>query len=259
MTRGGQGAGRGPVSRRDGGPDGRRPHPPLAAPARAGLGRALLAAAGINLAASLAMALVLAGATPAGGDPAARLAYVAAHRPAVTAGWALWIGATLGLLLSLWALARLAAPRRRPACHWALLAAAAGAAVDIAADVLHMTVVPVLAQQYAAARSPAEAAAALDAFRVWDAAAVALTGGAANGLYALAGAVITHALARSPWIPRPLVAWGALVWTAAALATAALAWLPALLPPAVGITMALYVSWTAACGWWLLGGARRGP
>jgi len=223
------------------------------------MGGALLGAAGVNLAASLAMLLVLAGATPAGGTPEGRLAYVAAHREAVMAGWSLWIGATLGLLLSFWALARLAAPRRRGLCQLALLFAAVGAALDIAADVLHMTAVPALAEQYAAARSPAEAAAVIAAFRAWDAAAVALTGGAGNSLYALAGALITWALLRTPWVPRVLVAWGALVWAGAGFASAALVWWPALLPPAVGGTMALYVSWMTAAGLWLLRAARPSP
>lgn len=229
--------------------------------ARAGMGWALLGAAGANLAASLAMLRVLAGATPAGGGPAERLAYVAAHREAVVAGWSLWIGATLGLLLSFWALARLAAPRRRAPCQLALLVAAVGASLDIAADVLHMTAVPSLAEQYAAARSAAETAAVVGAFRAWDAAAVALTGGAGNSLYVLAGALITRALWGTPWVPRLLAAWGALVWGAAALASAALVWWPGLLPPTVGGTMVLYVSWMTATGLWLLRAAaqRRGP
>ncbi len=228
---------------------------------RAGLARMggmLLGAAGANLAASLAMLLVLAGATPAGGAPEARLTYVAAHRQAVVTGWSLWVGATLGLLLSLWVLARLAAPRWRPACQYALLVAGVGASLDIAADVINMTAVPALAEQYAGARSAAEAAAAVNAFRTWDAAAVALTGGAGNSLYVLAGGLITRALAGTPWIPRLLVAWGALVWAAAAFASAALFWWPALLPPAVGGTMVLYVSWTAAAGLWLIREERAG-
>lgn len=216
----------------------------------------LLLSAAVNLGAALLMKFVLEGATPTGGSDAERLAYIASHRAAVIFAWGAWVAATLTLLLAFWVLAISLDQRWKPQLRFAFAVATVGAALDIAADVLHMSAIPALAEAYRAAE-PATAASVLISFRAWDAAAVALTGGGGNTLYVIAGAIVTWVMFRTAWIPRWLSVWGAAVWTAAAAASAALFWAPALLPLMVGTTMALYVTWIAACGLVFL--ARRDP
>jgi hypothetical protein len=221
-----------------------------------------LVSGGVNLLAIAAMGLVLAPATPAGGGLAARVAYLADHRALVATGWFCWMAASLCLLAHFASLRQLLAS---PAIatfrgdvsmaadflvDFALVVASVGAALDIGADLLMMTVLPTLAAEIVA--TPAEfALAAL--FRSWDQAAVGLTGGVANTLYAIAGGLFTVALYRVA-CPRALVSLGAVTWGVAALATLALAFAPATLPAAVAFSIFLYVAWAWAIGAWCLWG-----
>ncbi len=221
--------------------------------ARRWAGAALLVSAAVNLAAALLMRLVLAEALPAGSTEAGRLAYVAAHREAVVASWGVWVAATVTLLLALWALASALDAARHPYLPFAFALACVGASLDIAADVIQMSALPALAE-LSADPDPSASAAARASFRAWEAAAVALTGGAGNTLYALAGTLYAVAAFRTAWFPRWLAWWGAAVWAAAWTASAALIWAPAFLPLTVGTTMVMYVSWAAATGLSLLRG-----
>jgi hypothetical protein len=220
----------------------------------------------VNLAAIAAMGLLLAPATPAGGEVAARAAYIAGHRPAVVAGWLLWIAASLALLANFAVLRSLLSPYRNSdsgyrgrlplsairyplsdfLLRYALAVATVGAALDIGADLLMLAVLPSLAAALQAA--PGDPTVAL-LFRTFDEAAVGWTGGVANSLYAVAGGLVTAVLFRAP-VPR-LLAWlGVATWGVAALATLALAFAPVALPAAVALSIFLYVAWAWAIAAW---------
>src|SRR5439155_1251673 len=87
----------------------------------------------------------------------------------------------------------------------------------------------------------------------WAAAAVGRTGGVANTLYAIAGALFTGVLFRAA-VPRVLAGLGGVTWGVAALATLALAFAPAALPVAVAFSIFFYVAWAWAIGAWCLWG-----
>ena len=193
--------------------------------------------------------------TPAGGEISVRAAYLAANRPLIAVGWLLWMGATLSLLAHLTALRALlmesagAAPDRgirALVLRYALAVATVGAALDVGADLIMMSVLPSLAEALQA-RPGDPALTAL--FRTWDEAAVGLTGGLANTLYALAGALVTWVLFRAG-APRPIVWLGAVGWGEAGLATLALAFLPAALPVTIALAIFLYVAWAWLIAAW---------
>lgn len=157
---------------------------PIAARLRA---LAPYACAAVNAAAAIALATVLEpGATNA--PTAATAAYVGAHVEAWRAGWLVWIGAAISLLAFLaWWAARLP----RSATTWvALTIACAGLAFDLVAESLLLAWSPERFLDVAPG-----------AFR--------LTGLGANGLYSVAGLILT---ARTPGLPRWLAQWSWTVW-----------------------------------------------
>jgi hypothetical protein len=145
------------------------------------------ACAAVNAAAAVALATVLApGAANAPAE--ANAAYVRAHIEVWRAGWLLWIAAAISLLAFFaWWSARLP----RSLATWVALAIACfGLGCDLVAESLLLSWSP---ERYIDV-APA-------AFR--------LTGIGANGLYSVAGLILT---ARTPGVPRDLLRWSAAVW-----------------------------------------------
>jgi hypothetical protein len=198
--------------------------------------RAAYAAAGLNLLAALAMPLILQPGLPVPGSALAdRLAYVRDHTALWGAGWIVWHAAAVALLAFYLGLAGRWGGRAPLRCGLALLCAAAGLAVDLAAEALYMGVAPRLT---------------LDAFAVVEAAAGVLTGYVGNGLYTLAGVLLTWAGADE--LPRPLLALAVLVWGAGlALSAATLAQWPAGQLWSTVVLMPAFVLWTLLVGRWL--------
>lgn len=143
--------------------------------------------AAVNAAAAIALATVLApGASNAPTE--ANAAYVHGHVEVWRAGWLLWIAAAISLLAFFaWWATRL----ERSALLWAALAiACAGLAFDLVAESL------------LASWSPERFVdVAPEAFR--------LTGVGANGLYSVAGLILT---ARTRGLPRWLTQWSWTIW-----------------------------------------------
>jgi len=145
------------------------------------------ACAAVNALAALALATVLApGASNAPTE--ANAVYVAGHVTVWRAGWLLWIAAAISLLAFFaWWASRL----ERSVLVWlALGIACAGLAFDLVAESLLLSWSP---ERYLDV--------APTAFR--------LTGIGANGLYSVAGLILT---ARTPVLPRRLAEWSWIVW-----------------------------------------------
>jgi hypothetical protein len=176
--------------------------------------------AAANLAAALALLTVLAPGTPLVDEPA-RAAYVREHVALWRAGWSLWVVAAVSLLVFYrWWGVRVGA-RRGP-----LAFAVAGFAADVVAETLLIAVAP---DRPDVARP-----------------AFALTGGVANGLYTLAGALLTL---RTPGMRAPFAAWTWAVWgTGAALSAAAIVEAPLLVAGASAVLFVLFVPWCVAMG-----------
>jgi hypothetical protein len=187
------------------------------------------AAAVLNAAAAVALLALLRPGTEAGGDVAARAAYVRDHPVAWRFGWALWMAAAVALLaFYAWWGARADRPRLAFA---ALLVAAIGLVCDWSAETLYVGWLP-------------------DDFAAVSRTGDLLTGAAANGLYTLAGAMLTVA---TPSLPRGrrLLAW--VVWTAGFALTAA-----TLAGSSDGMVVAAAALMTTLCPWlWWMG--RGGP
>ncbi len=178
-----------------------------------------------NLAAALALLLVLAPGTPVEPSGEARAWYVASHLFAWRAGWATWIAAALSLLgLYAWWAARL---ERRGLALGALAVAVGGLAADLAAESLLIGWSP---ESYAEVAPRA----------FW------LTGFAANGLYTVAGALLT---AISPGVRRSALAW--CVWASGfALSAGALIDAPPVIAASTALLFGLFP-------WFCLSLARR--
>jgi hypothetical protein len=170
-----------------------------------------LACAALNLVAALAMALVLAPGTAITTDEAQRAAYVSAHQLEWRIGWATWIAAGLSLLWFYgWWRARVTAP------HVVLLVAALGFVADITAELAFIL------------------------YLVTSPFTVALTGGVANGMYTIAGALLTLA---TPLPPLARV-WAWTMWLVGALlSVGAFADLPLLVAAATAVLFALFCPW----------------
>lgn len=177
-----------------------------------------------NAAAALALALALAPGLPAEPDLGARIAHALAHPVAWRLGWLLWIAAALTLIwFYAWWGERLRAPR---IAALACALAAAGAVSDI------------LVESVFASWPPQDVAGLATA-------AAALTGGVANGLYTLAGILLT--LSR-PRLPPLLLRWAWLVWAAGlALSAASFAGAVPAIAAASAVLFALFCPWA----WWL--------
>ncbi len=187
------------------------------------------ACAVVNAVAALAILAVLRPGTELIPDVAERVAYIASHLVVWRAGWALWIAAALSLLaFYAWWGARL---RRRSWALAAFLVAAAGVACDLLAESLFIGWLPERIEQVQRIGS-------------------LLTGGAANGLYTLAGIILT---VQTPSLRGGLLVWTWAVW-AAGVALTATAFAGSLSGMAIS-TSALMILF---CPWaWVMGRALR--
>jgi hypothetical protein len=159
---------------------------------------------------------VLAPGTSLSQDAATRDAYVRSHQLAWRIGWSVWILAGLSLLwFYAWWRGRVGAP------HILLLVAALGYVADITAELSFIL------------------------YLVTEPFTVALTGGVANGMYTVAGAILTVAT------PLPAAAriWAWTMWAAGALLSiGAFASAPLLIAAATAVLFALFCPWCLYLG-----------
>jgi hypothetical protein len=189
-------------------------------------------AAAVNLTAGLVMLFALRHGIPAGeSDLPARIAYVTGHTVTWRLGWLVWNLAAISLLGFFVALAA----RAPILCELALLCAAGGLAADLGAETILVAVSPSLTgETYATAESIA----------------VALTGYLGNGLYAVAGILLTWAGRRE--VPPGLLWLAVAVWVAALwLSVATLASSAAGQFASAAVLMPLFVLWAGLTGRWL--------
>lgn len=168
--------------------------------------------------------VLLRGGSEAGGDVAQRSAWLAAHPAQWRAGWLIWMAAAVSLLAfySWWG-SRV--PPRAAAV--ALTVAAAGLVCDFAGESIFIGWIP-------APGSAMHRTASL------------LTGGAGNGLYTLAGILLTLV---TPRMPPLLRGWAWLVWASgAALTAATIANAPAGVIVSSAALMALFIPWVVVAG-----------
>jgi hypothetical protein len=193
-------------------------------------------AAAANLVAGLMMAVAFKKGLPIPGNPFAdRIAFVREHAILWRAGWFSWHAAAVGLVLLVLVLAsrfRGHAPIRAPL---AAVLAIAGLAADLAAEAIAMGVAPVVESRD---------------FLLVESMYGVLTGYLANGLYTVAGILLTWAGARE--LPRTVLAVGVPVWGAGLwLSAASLAHSAAGQLWSTAVLMPLFVLWAALVGRWL--------
>jgi hypothetical protein len=181
--------------------------------------------AAVNALAALAMIVLLRPGTEVVPDVADRVAYIATHPLAWRAGWALWIAAALSLL-SFYAWWSAGLPRR----SWALaafLVAALGVVCDLTAEALYIGWLP-------------------ERIEPLQRVGTILTGGAANGLYTVAGIMLT---VRTAALRGPILAWTWAVWVAGAALTAT-----ALAASMTGMVVSTTLLMITFCPWaWVMG------
>jgi hypothetical protein len=151
----------------------------------------------------LAVLLVLRNGIPPG-DLAERAKFVAQNAMAWRISWALWLPASLALVLFMagWA-------DSMNARAWGWLAVAitlAGAVLDWADEMVWIGLAPEMAARFASV------AFAAGAYALWDRAYVVLSIALANGLYTIGGIILTALAFRLREFPRWLAVWGAIVW-----------------------------------------------
>lgn len=197
---------------------------------------AAFGAAATNFLAGVAMLVWLRPGLPVPGSALAdRMAYVAAHPGVWKGGWLLWNLAAISLIVFFVSLAGLWQHRAPILCPSALLFAAGGLAADLSAEAIYMLVAPGL--------DPVGFAAA-------EATAGVFTGFLGNGLYTVAGILLTRAGA--PDLPRALLALAILVWTlGAALSIASVAGSAAGQLWSTACLMPLFIVWAVLVGRWL--------
>lgn len=181
-----------------------------------------LVCASLNLVAALAMAFVIAPATPLVPDLAERERYVREHEVAWRLAWLVWMAAGASLLwFYAWWRERVRGPRR------AIVFALAGLAADWSAEI---AIIVAGADAYGAVAAPA----------------FFLTGAIANGLYTVAGIQLTFA---TPLGVRPRM-YAAFMWSAALmLSLGALIGQPLVVALATAELFTLFSPW---CVWlWL--------
>jgi len=200
---------------------------------RTGLGVRLRSAAApicasLNAAAALALLALLRPGTEVVPDVARRAAYIATHPLAWRSGWALWIASALSLVaFYAWWGSRL---RDRSWALAAFLIAVAGMACDLGAESLFIGWLP-------------------DGIESIQRLGSLLTGGAANGLYTLAGIVLTL---KTTALRGALRVWTWAVWgCGVALTATSLASSAAGMQVSAGALMILFCPWTWVMGRWL--------
>ena len=177
----------------------------------------------VNGAAALALATVLAPGVSLAPTPAGAV-YIADHLMAWRIGWALWIAAALSLLAFFW---WWGSRLRWPALAWIGLAlATVGVVADLAAETTLI------------AWSPGHT------FDVGG--PLRLSGVVANGLYSVAGAILTL---RTTGLPRWLAGWSWTVWALGfALAIAAIAGSDEASRLLTAALFALFIPWLVVFG-----------
>jgi hypothetical protein len=184
------------------------------------------ACAVFNALAAVAMLIWLRGGTEAVPDMNERIAYVAEHPLEWRGGWLLWNAAAISLVAfyAWWG-------ARSPHAGWAIagfLIGAAGVCVDLACESLYIGWLPRDFETVAPAGS-------------W------LMGVVANGLYSVAGVVLTWA---TPQLRGWYRAWAWAVWASGfALAGAVLAGSVIGTVVATAVMMALFCPWVALAHW----------
>ena len=193
-------------------------------------------AAAVNLTAGLVMLFALRHGVPAGeSDLPARIAYVTGHTVTWRLGWLVWNLAAISLLGFFVALAARWGDQAPILCELALLCAAGGLAADLGAETILVAISPSLTG---------------DTYATVESIAVALTGYLGNGLYAVAGILLTCAGRRD--LPPGLLWLAAAVWTAALwLSVATLASSAAGQFASAAVLMPLFVLWAGLTGRWL--------
>jgi len=160
---------------------------------------------GVHVLALLAVALVLRNGIPPG-DIALRAAYVADNATAWRIGWAIWMPASLALVLFFAAWLDVLDTSRKP---WGMIAVAltlAGATIDWVDEMFWIGLAPDLA-----ARCASDAFAA-GAYALWDRAYVVLSMGLANALYTIGGIILTAIAFKTKSFPKWLAWFGTIVW-----------------------------------------------
>lgn len=158
---------------------------------------------GVHAFALLAVLLVLQPGIPPG-SLATRAAFVAQHALGWQIGWALWLPASLALVLFHAGLADALHARL-----WGWIAVGvtlAGATIDWADEMVWIGLAPWLAARFATDSFSA------GAYALWDRAYIVLSIGLANGLYTIGGIILIALAYRSRNFPRCLARWGAVVW-----------------------------------------------
>jgi hypothetical protein len=185
------------------------------------------ACAGLNLLSALALALVLRPGTEVGGGEAERVSFITGNEVAWRLGWAAWVAAALSLVgfLAWWG-SRLANRRLVTA---AVLVACTGIAFDLTAEALYIGWLP----RDIGAIAPA---------------AALLTGGLGNGLYTVAGSLLTLG---TPSIRGWLAGWTWSMW-AAGFALSAFT----LLHSFTGVAVSTAVLFALFCPWCVTMGRR---
>lgn len=180
--------------------------------------------AGFHSVAAVTTLLFLRGGSEAGGGVEQRAAWLTAHSTQWRAGWLIWMAAAVTLLaFYAWWGKRVAAWPARAAMAVAL----AGLACDLAGESIFIGWLP----------PPGSSL-----YRT----AELLTGGAGNGLYTVAGILLTLV---TPQMGSLLRGWAWLVWASgAALTAATLAGAPAGVIASSAALMALFIPWVVSMG-----------
>jgi len=159
---------------------------------------------GVHAFALLAVVLVLQPGIPPG-DFATRAAYVARNALGWQIGWALWLPASLALVLFH---AGLADALNARAWGWVAVGMTlAGAVIDWIDEMVWIGLAPGLATRFATDSFAASA------YALWDRAYIVLSIGLANALYTIGGIILIALAYRSREFPRWLARWGAVVWS----------------------------------------------
>jgi len=190
----------------------------------------------VNLAAGLVMLVFIRSGVPAGqGDLDERLSYVAGNGSVWRASWFVWNLAAIALI-ALYVVLALRWRERAPVlCRVAVVLAAAGLAADVGAETLLMVVSP-----------GAERA----TFELVESIAFALTGYLGNGLYTVAGILLT--IAGRAVLPRPVLVVAWIAWIAGlALSAATLVGSESGQFASTAVLMPVFVLWTFLLARWL--------
>ncbi len=159
-------------------------------------------------------------------DAAQRIAYIRDHAVAWRAGWALWMLSAVSLLgFYAWWGARTGRPR---AAHVALAIAAVGMGFDLFTEALYIGWLP-------------------RHFETIAPMGTLLSAGVANGLYSVAGVILTRSHAGLPRALRA-IAWAVWVGGFGLTASALAGWVPGLVGFSA-VIMTLFTPWCAAVGW----------